>query len=154
MEHRPLWEATSHSVTQEFPNILWNPQVYYHVYNSSHTVRILGQFNSIHNTPSCFSKTHFNIILNPTPKFRSGIFPSGRPTKILHALLLFCTHATYPAHHFLLDMVITSRRVQVMKLPMMQFSQPSDRDYSRISEMSSAAKNISRDRPESHWRWL
>jgi hypothetical protein len=34
MEMNPSSEADSFAATQEFPNILWNPQVLYHVEKS------------------------------------------------------------------------------------------------------------------------
>jgi hypothetical protein len=50
MELSLPWEATGCSSTQEFPNTLWNPKVYYHV-NSS----------PVHTTQSYFSKIHLHI---------------------------------------------------------------------------------------------
>jgi hypothetical protein len=51
------WEVSSCSATQEFLNILWNPEVHHHVHKE--LVPILNQKNLVHNTPSYVSKTHF-----------------------------------------------------------------------------------------------
>jgi hypothetical protein len=63
MKLRPfVGSQKSQTHTQEIPNILWNLKFHYHVHNSLPLASILGQMNSVHTTPSYFSKVHFNII--------------------------------------------------------------------------------------------
>jgi hypothetical protein len=63
MKSSPSWEDTSLSATQEFPNILPNPKVYYRVHKSLPLVPILRHTNSVHKIQSYFFKVDFNIIL-------------------------------------------------------------------------------------------
>jgi hypothetical protein len=65
MKLSPAWEATCCSATQEFRNILWNPEVHYVVHQSCPVVPVMSQMNSVHTTPSYFLTIHLNIILWP-----------------------------------------------------------------------------------------
>jgi len=53
-----LREVTSHSASEETPNLLWNPKVHYSIHKG-----LLSQINLFHNFSSCFSKISSNIML-------------------------------------------------------------------------------------------
>jgi hypothetical protein len=63
---RPSSEAANSAVSQELPNILWNPNVYYRVHKET-LVAVLSQINRINTISSYLSNIHFNIVHPPTP---------------------------------------------------------------------------------------
>jgi hypothetical protein len=81
IEPSPSWEAASRSAIQEFPNILWNPNVHYRVHKS--LVPILSQIHPVHTTPSYFFKVNFNIIPHVGQDTPRGLFPYDFPAKTL-----------------------------------------------------------------------
>jgi hypothetical protein len=91
------WKAASCTAIQELSSFLWNPKVHYHVHKSPPLVPILSQISQVHSTPSCLSKIHFNIV---------------------NLCYMPCqSHTPWLDHSN-----CTWRRVQVMKLLIMQFS--------------------------------
>jgi hypothetical protein len=72
MELGPSWEAANCAVTQELPNILWNPKVHYRVDKSPPLVPILSQIDPIPIIPFCLSKIHFNIVHPPSGFIKAG----------------------------------------------------------------------------------
>jgi hypothetical protein len=77
----PLWKPIWSSAAQEIPCILREHKIIYNVDNSQPLFPVLKTENRTQFKFSYFLKTHFNIILPPTPIFQSGLTTSGLPTK-------------------------------------------------------------------------
>jgi hypothetical protein len=119
------WEAASCAATQEVPRILWNPKVHYRVHKSPPPVAILGQVNLVHTTPFYFSKINFNIVHLHTicSSSWSLYFWLSHQYPICIPLLPHSCYTHCPSHPpWLYHSNYTWRRVQVMKLLIMQFS--------------------------------
>jgi hypothetical protein len=77
MELSPSWEAISRSATQEFPNILWNPNVRYCVRKSPAVVPIEREVS-----PHSISLRYILILSSYLLLgLRSGLFSFGFPTE-------------------------------------------------------------------------
>jgi hypothetical protein len=114
MELSPSWEAANCPVTWEILSILRNPKAHYSVHKSHPLVPILRQINPIHTIPSYLSKIYFNIVHPPTSLSSQWSLTFFRFSPI---------RATFPSHPTWLNHCnYTWRRVQVMKLLIMQLS--------------------------------
>jgi len=94
---------------QEIPSILRYLKGHYRFHKSQPLVPTLGQIN----------RTHFNIILPPTPVFQ--VVSSSDPQTLYVVVVFLQTWSTFPAHHILLNF-ITPTAYDIMKLPITQFS--------------------------------
>jgi hypothetical protein len=117
---RPSWKAASCAATQELPYTLWNPKVHYHVHMSP----ILSQNNPVqpHHPISLRSililSAHLHLGLLVISFFL--VFP---PISYMHSLIPHLCYMPWPFHAPWLDHSnYNLRRVQVMKLLIMQFS--------------------------------
>ena len=59
----PTWKAHGPPASQEFRDILLNPNFHYHDHVNPPRFPILGQINVVHTHSSCSFKTYLNIIL-------------------------------------------------------------------------------------------
>jgi hypothetical protein len=129
MERSPSWEVANCAATQDLTSILCNTKVHYRIHKGLSLVPILSHINPIHTIPSYLSKIHFNIVHHLHLGLPSGLFPSGLfpPISYMHSsspphsCYMFCL--SYPP--WLYHSNYTLRRVQLMNLPIVQFSPPS-----------------------------
>jgi hypothetical protein len=129
MELNPSWEAASCAATQELPSILWNPKVHYRVYKSPPLFPILSQISPVRTIPSYLRS--ILILSNPyvfvflVVSFLLA-FP---PISYVHSSSPHSCYMLFQSHPPWLDHSnYTWRRVQVMKLLVMQFS-PTSRHF-------------------------
>jgi len=89
MEQSPSLEANSHSVSQEIPLLLWNPQLHCRPYPDPEA--------SSPPFPTYVRKVRINVTPHLLLGLPSGLFPSGFPTDILYAFVISSMHTTCPA---------------------------------------------------------
>jgi hypothetical protein len=154
MELSPSWEATSRSTTPEIPTFLWNPKFYYHVHKNPPLIPILSQMNPVHTNPTYFSKIILIISSHLRLVLPSGAFPSGFSTKTLYAFL----HAPPISFSLTYHCNYTWRRVQVMKLLIMQLSPTHKYPLSALNSALYYIRELNTDRSTqyqlSQQRWL
>jgi hypothetical protein len=95
MEQSPSWEAKMSSTTEEFPGILWNPKVHYHLHKSPPPVPILSQIDPVHAPIQPLENSILILSSNLHLGLLSSRLPSGLPTKPLNAHLLPPPHTCY-----------------------------------------------------------
>jgi hypothetical protein len=123
MQLSPSWEAASRSAIQEFPNILWNPNIHCHVHKSPPLVSWARSNQSI--PPHPISLRSILILFS---QLRLGL-PSGLlltafpPKPYMHSTSPHTCFMPRPSHRPWLDHCdYTWRRVQFIKLLIMQYS--------------------------------
>ena len=100
-----LVKLTGFQLVKKIPRILLNPKVHYCIYKCPPHLSLswASSIQSIALHPTSWRSilllfSHLRLGL------RSGLFPSGFPTKTLYTLLLSPIRATCPAHLILLDL--------------------------------------------------
>jgi hypothetical protein len=76
-------EATSRSVSKEFPNILLSTNIHCLIHKSPPMVHILKQINPVRTIPFYLSKIYLILFCHLRLGLPSGLFLSGFPTQIL-----------------------------------------------------------------------
>jgi len=79
VEQSPSWETNRFQTSQEIPQILWNPKVYYHIHKCPPPVPILSQFDPVHDPTSHLLKIYLNITLPSAPGSSKVSFPQVSP---------------------------------------------------------------------------
>jgi len=96
MEQSPSWDAVSHSDSQEFPGLLWNPKVHYRVHMRPPLFPVLSQINPVRIFLNYFPTTHLVLSSHLHLGLPCCLFFSGFPTKSFYAFPIFhLSHACY-----------------------------------------------------------
>jgi hypothetical protein len=101
MEQSPSGEANRFVTSQEFPHVLWNPNVHYRIRLSISWASSIQSVRSHHTSWNSILILPSHLLLG----LPSGPFPSGYPTKTLYTPLLSHMSTKYPAHLILIDQI-------------------------------------------------
>lgn len=82
-------------------------------------IPVSSQFNPVQVFSPCLFKIHFNIISPSKPHLEGAIFPSGFPTKSLHAPLFSPIPSICPSH--LIPFGFIAFQSQITKLLILKF---------------------------------
>jgi hypothetical protein len=115
----------------KIPQLLQYPKVHYRVHNIKSLDPILSQLNRIHILIYYFFKIRFNIILPSTSISPNSLFPSGFPTEVLYAFIVFFHKPTCynpsTSHSLLFGNPNISWTVQIMKLLVTQWDRKTEK---------------------------
>ena len=117
MEQSPFWKSNRSSVSQEFPFILWKPEV---LYKMLPTCPCLEPDQSSPCLPFHFFKIHFNIILPSRPRSFKWFFLSSFSSKPLYVHIVSSIPATCSAHFILLNLTGIWWGVLILRIFVMQ----------------------------------
>jgi hypothetical protein len=115
-----LWEAGSHSASQESPHILWNQKIHYLLHKNPSLGLSPSHLNSVHNLTTHFFKIQFHITLPSTP--RSSKWPFSfrisdqNFVSISNVRMSYKSLATFMFLDFIITLDSIRQRVQIMKL--------------------------------------
>jgi hypothetical protein len=68
------WEANNFAADHEFPNILWNLMIHFHVHRRLPLVPVLSQISPVHTHALYFFKINFNTIFPSTSRYSKRSF--------------------------------------------------------------------------------